>query len=63
MGLIKFIGRILIVTTIISSAYFHLETPQASLQEFKENYNHIDNIAKQHLKYDIPLDNVLTCLF
>lgn len=58
MALLKFIGRLLVITSIISSAYFHLETPQAGLQEFKTNYSHLDKITNSYLEYDLPLDNV-----
>lgn len=59
MGLLKVFGSILIVAAIASSSYFHLESPEESVQEFQSNYATLDSLAQQYLKYDIPLDQVL----
>ena len=58
MGFLTFFGRVLIVTAIVSSAYYHLEHPENSINEFKDNYSTIDALSNQYLKFDIPLDQV-----
>ena len=58
MGFLTFFGRVLIVTAIVSSAYYHLEHPENSISEFKDNYATIDALSNQYLKFDIPLDQV-----
>lgn len=37
MAILRFLGRLLIVTVLISSAYHHLVKPEASLNEFQIN--------------------------
>lgn len=58
MGLLTFLGRFLIVTAVLSSAYFHLNSPEISLQEFQTNYATLDSLSQQYLKYDLPFDHV-----
>lgn len=58
MGVLTFLGRFLIVTAVLSSAYFHLNSPEISLQEFQTNYATIDSLSQQYLKYDLPYDHV-----
>jgi hypothetical protein len=58
MGLLTFVGRVLIITAIVSSAYFHLNAPERSVQEFQANYSTLDALAQQYLSYDLPLDHV-----
>ena len=58
MGFTTLIGRVLIVTAIASSAFSHLNMPDRSLVEFKDNLATIDALSQQYLNYDIPLENV-----
>lgn len=62
MGFLKLLGRVLIITALVSSAYHHLERPTQSVEEFKANYNTLDQLSNTYLKYDIPLDNVSSFL-
>jgi hypothetical protein len=62
MGFLKLLGRVLIITALISSAYHHLERPSHSAGEFKANYQTLDQLSNTYLKYDIPLDNVPSLL-
>jgi len=58
MGFITLLGRILVVAAIASSAFNHLESPQTSIEEFQQNYQTLDSLSQQYLKYDIPIDQV-----
>jgi hypothetical protein len=58
MGFLKLLGRVLIITALVSSAYHHLKRPNHTVEEFKANYNTLDQLSKTYLQYDIPLDNV-----
>lgn len=58
MGFLKVLGRILIITALVSSAFHHLRTPQLSVEEFKSNYKTLDTLSATYLDYDIPFDNV-----
>lgn len=62
MGFLKLLGRVLIITALVSSAYHHLERPSHSVEEFKANYQTVDQLSNTYLKYDIPLDNVPSLL-
>ena len=63
MGFLKILGRILIITALVSSAYYHLQQPTKSVDEFKANYRTVDQLSNQYLNYDIPWDNVPLPLF
>lgn len=58
MGFVKLLGRILIITALASSAYYHLQHPTTSVEEFKANYQIVDQLSNQYLSFDIPYDNV-----
>lgn len=58
MGVLKFIGRVLIVLSLVSSAYLHLQVPTLSTKEFSDNYAVLDNLSQQYLQFDLPWDNV-----
>lgn len=62
MGFVTFLVRFLIVTAIASSAYYHLEHPEKSINEFKDNYATIDALSNKYLEFDIPLDQVFSIL-
>jgi hypothetical protein len=58
MSALSFLGRLLIATAIVSSAYIHYQHPAKNTDEFIANYNAIDKFSNQFLEFDIPLDNV-----
>jgi hypothetical protein len=58
MAFLKLLGRILIVAALASSAYHHLQVPTTSVEEFKANYQIVDQLSNQYLSFDIPYDNV-----
>jgi predicted Abi (CAAX) family protease len=57
-AILSFLGRLLIVTALISSAYIHYQNPSKNVGEFVANYKIVDELATKHLDYDIPYDNV-----
>ena len=58
MGVLTFLGRFLIVTSVLSSAYCPLNSPGMRLQEFQTNYATLDSLSQQYLQYDLPYDHV-----
>ena len=63
MSFLSFLGRLLIATALISSAYLHYSHPSNSIKEFVDNYNVIDALSSKHLDFDIPYDNVGIILY
>ena len=59
MSFFKFLGRLLLVTALVSSAYHHLQQPDRSVEEFKTNYKTLDELSNKYLQYDLTFDNVL----
>ena len=63
MGFISLLGRVLIITALVSSAYHHLQHPGKAVDEFKSNYNIVDKLTNQYVGFDIPYDNVRKLIF
>lgn len=58
MSVLSFLGRLLIATAIISSAYSHFEHPTKSSTECITNYKNVDLLSNKYLDVDIPFDDV-----
>ncbi len=59
MSIIKTIGRLLIITVLISSAYLHISKPEASLELFKNNYNHTTTFVEKYAPGVLPIHNTV----
>lgn len=58
MSVLSFIGRLLIATVLVSSAYLHYQHPTKATGEFITNYKVLDELSNKHLEFDLPYDNV-----
>lgn len=54
MSVTKVIGRLLIVTVLISSAYLHLSKPDTHTTLFTANYNHVIDATKSFASGVLP---------
>jgi hypothetical protein len=55
MAILQLVGRLLIVTIIISSAYHHLTKPEEHTQLFIKNYDHLVNATKSFAQGMLPI--------
>jgi len=63
MAILTFIGRLLIVVALSSSAYLHIYQSHLSTKEFSGNYSVIDSLSQYFFQFDLPWDNVCFMLF